>query len=161
MTAPVLIVDRSGWASGPWDNEPDREDWIHESGLPCMVLRHSRNGTWCGYVGVAPGHPWHEQDFMDIDAEVHGGPTYSAACWGDPPHGICHVPAEGGHDARWWIGFDCNHAWDLAPGYFARNPEFSPFDGEVYRTLSYVRSETNRLAAQAAERERELAKELP
>jgi hypothetical protein len=46
----------------------------------------------------------------------------------------------------WWFGFDCHHAWDLAPGMPANF--LIDFGDAVYRTLEYVTNETNCLASQ-------------
>jgi hypothetical protein len=57
------IVDKSTWARGPWDNEPDKMQWQdRETGLPCVILRN-RIGSWFGYVGVLPGHPLHGVEY--------------------------------------------------------------------------------------------------
>lgn len=54
------FIDRTGWPSGPWDDEPDRVEWRDEAtGLPCLALRNDMFGSWCGYVAVPPGHPVH------------------------------------------------------------------------------------------------------
>jgi hypothetical protein len=149
VTAPELhVVDRSGWASGPWDTEPDRIEW-REHGLACLVTR-SPLGHLCGYVAVPRGHPWHGVDFGSgrspeegvSKPEVHGGPTYGAACQGH----VCHVPEPGEPDDVWWVGFDCAHYGDVSPRMAVM---FSDRHG-TYRTIAYVRSETSTLAAQAS-----------
>jgi hypothetical protein len=34
-------VDRTGWPPGPWDDEPDRIEWIDEAtGQPCLMRRN-------------------------------------------------------------------------------------------------------------------------
>lgn len=50
---------RESWLPGPWHNEPwDVIRWIDPTtGLHCLLSR-SRAGSWCGYVGVGPDHPW-------------------------------------------------------------------------------------------------------
>lgn len=156
------IVDRTGWDAGPWDDEPDRIQWTDEAtGLPCLILRN-RHGAWCGYVGVALDHPWARAELgSDIPADIHGGVTYHAGCDGDPQAGICHIPEPGQPDHAFWIGFDCQHAYDYAPGSAAREREYMPkhlcttlgadrFGGRVeYRDERYVRAEVRKLAAQA------------
>lgn len=87
------------WGPGPWVDEPDFREGITR-GIP-WCLRRSPLGTWCGYVRVEPGHPWHGAALHKAGASVHGGVTWSAT---DPVA-----------DA-WWIGFDCGHANDLQPG---------------------------------------------
>lgn len=134
-------VDRSGWPAGPWDSEPDRVDF-HHAGFACLALRAGRQGNWCGYVGVPKDHPAYGGDYNDLDVQVHGGLTYGSACDGER---ICHVPAPGESDDLWWLGFDCLHFRDRAPGFsFHADP-----DAE-YRTLTYVRNEIESLADQLA-----------
>lgn len=140
----------------------------------------SRFGNWCGYAGVPPGHPWYQSDYNDVDVSVHGGLTYAEFCdeTGGP---ICHV-AKPGEPARvWWLGFDCGHAMDYAPGLAAitrkaleaskdsgarlllDSRRYEPYDHEsailagpfemrdVYRTATYVRAEVDGLAKQIIE----------
>jgi integrase len=110
-------VDKSGWGPGPWQDEPDKEQFADKAtGYACLVKRN-RFGALCGYVGVPQGHPWHGKGYDDVEADVHGGLTYAAPCQ-EGPEGetICHVPGPGEPEPLWWLGFDCNHAWDVAPG---------------------------------------------
>lgn len=148
-------VDRSGWPRGEWDDEPDRVEWRDAAGvpvLPCLIVR-GPSGALCGYVGVPPGHPWHGKDFDAVQAadgdspDVHGGLTYAAAC--QPRGNICHAPLPGESDEVWWLGFDCNHAFDVAPKN-SREPGLGHL-GEAYRPISYVRNVVARLAEQARE----------
>lgn len=135
---------RVGWPSGPWDAEPDKEQFVDgASGLPCLIVRNSF-GALCGYVGVDSSHTLHGQHYDFVDADVHGGLTFSGACRHDPDeHGICHVPAPGEPDDVWWFGFDCAHYGDLCPQISLVMP------GE-YRDWAYVKSECAKLAAQLA-----------
>lgn len=136
-------VDRSGWPAGPWDSEPDRVEWKDEAtGLPCLIVRNAYQGFLCGYVAVAPGHPWHGKSYEDVDADVHGGLTYADSCHGN----ICHVPAQGEPDNVHWFGFDCAHAWDLSPNDIARRHTL--YEDEFYRTVEYAKGQCARLAAQ-------------
>lgn len=157
-------IDKTAWPRGPWDDEPDKAQWVDEAtGLDCLLVRN-RLGALCGYVGVPPVHPWHGQDYgakvvepaddgdprggeIDSIIDVHGGLTYANACQEDEAEseGICHVPAPGRPADVWWFGFDCGHYRDFAPGYAIR------FDiGGTYRDLDYVRGEIASLAAQLA-----------
>jgi hypothetical protein len=142
-------VDKSGWGEGPWQNEPDRVDFVH-CGLACMGLRGPM-GNWCGYVGVPKEHPAYGKAYDDVDVNVHGGLTYAAPCRGH----ICHVPEPGMPDDVFWFGFDCGHFMDVSPAMEARLRELrAPLPHgpmEVYRDLSYVRSEIEGLAKQLAE----------
>lgn len=154
-------VDKADWGEGPWQTEPDRVDFVHE-GLACLALRNPRHGNWCGYAAVPLGHPLYGKDYGEPDVEVHGGLTYADRCSGP----ICHVPAAGEPDDVWWFGFDCAHAFDLAPGMEARERELCKITGrldimerrlkldralrDVYRDLPYVRHKIERLAEQLA-----------
>lgn len=57
-------VDKSNWGPGSWQEEPDKVQWRDEStGLPCLVVRNSSGGNWCGYVGVGLNHPLYEVEY--------------------------------------------------------------------------------------------------
>jgi hypothetical protein len=148
------VIDKSTWGEGPWQYEPDRVDFVH-AGYACLLVRHWRMGQWCGYVGVDDNHPYYGKPYQDVDdkLEVHGGLTYANRCNGY----ICHVPAAGMPADVWWFGFDAAHAGDLTPGLAAREralgmPELDDPEGgffrDVYRTIDYVRAQTELLAKQ-------------
>ena len=86
------------WGTGPWQDEDDRYEW-RRGDLVCLIIRNPA-GALCGYVGVPEGHPWHGQPYGDLDADVHGGLTYSGGCQGH----ICHEPKSGEGEV-WWLGF--------------------------------------------------------
>lgn len=143
-------IDRTGWPSGPWDDEPDRIEWIDEAtGQPCLMKRNGA-GAWCGYTAVNPGHPLHNVSYMDLwdrddlTLDVHGGITYTDFCGGD----ICHVPQPGEPDDVYWWGFDCAHAGDVCPGMVAKG--YPGYPGDVYRDAAYVREQVTNLARQLA-----------
>ena len=117
--------DKSGWGDGPWQAEPDKTVWVDEAtGLDCMIVRN-RAGALCGYVGVPEGHPFYGKGYDEVRADVHGGLTYANLCQPreDPAMGICHLSQGGRPDHVWWLGFDCNHAFDFAPRYEADNEQ--------------------------------------
>lgn len=147
------VVDKAEWERGPWDDEPDKVQWQDEAtGLPCLIVR-GPVGSWCGYVGVPEGHPWHGKGYDQCDdVDVHGGLTFASSCSEGPAEqSICHVPAPGEADNVWWLGFDCAHCMDMSPGMTAyravlprlRNPG-------TYRDSKYVTEEVRTLAAQVA-----------
>ena len=150
-------IDRDAlkWPSGEWDGEPDKVQWPDdETGMPCLAVRNPISGFWCGYVGVAPDHLLHGEDYDEVCAEVHGGLTFSGMCHPGETEGegICHVPGEGEPDHVWWFGFDCAHAWDYSPMDLQRANKISyPFTispEKKYRTLEYVKQECRNLARQ-------------
>lgn len=139
----IFHPDRTGWPPGPWDQEPDRVDFIHV-GFSCFVQRNSF-GAWCGYVGVPEGHPAYERDYDSVVADVHGGLTYGDRCQGH----LCHTPEPGMPADVWWLGFDTGHSWDVVPGMLRYGPAFTEHGS--YKDLAYVSRETERLAEQLAE----------
>lgn len=143
-------IDRSKWPCGEWDAEPDRVEFEY-AGFTCLLARGPA-GAWCGYVAVLPGHPWHGKEYSDIDAEAHGGLTYSDKC--QVGGLICHVTKPGEPDDVWWVGFDCIHSGDVAPRHLATNiaMDWPIIDGrfpETYKPMSYVIGWVRRLAEQA------------
>lgn len=150
------VDDKPEWGNGPWISEPDKVQYV-EQGFPALIVRN-HHGSLCGYVGVPKTHPAFEKDYNDVDdeiAEVHGGLTYSRFCQEDDSEeeGICHVVEPGEDDHIWWLGFDCGHAWDLAPAMSHRmrqlHPEYREIEFEQsYRDIDFVRREIAVLAEQ-------------
>lgn len=170
-------IDKSAWGDGEWQREPDKRQWIDDAtGLDCLAVRHSQSGHWCGYVGIAEGHPFFEvgydecrvqceqnrgDGYCDWDNDhtanrvvrVHGGLTYADFCReGAEETGVCHVPFDGRPARIWWLGFDCAHLDDLSPWSAARDRVrgFAPIGNDVYRTLDYVQLQCASLAQQLA-----------
>lgn len=145
-------LERSGWAAGVWDREPDRAEWRYR-GYVCLMMRAPSTGAWCGYVGVPPGHPWHALPYDDPDVRVHGGLTYSGYC--NPV--TCGTTLPGEHPHPWFFGFDCAHFQDRMPAMEATTrdlglplrPDHDVFN--TYRDEGYVVAQVERLAEQAAE----------
>jgi hypothetical protein len=140
--------------NGPWEGEPDHQEWRYD-GVPCVVNRND-HGSWCGYVAIPPGHPLYEKD-VDVDdvVEAHGGITYSEhGCMGE----ICHTPRPGESDYPRWVGFDCAHCMDFVPTMALLRSQLGYEETamsmlgrfEVYRTIDYVKAETENLAQQIA-----------
>lgn len=150
--ATYSLIDKTGWVDGPWIYEPDKVQWLDEiTGLPCLIVRN-HHGALCGYVGVSAGHKYFGKKYDDVDGDVHGGLTFSGSC--QPNGRICHVVDDG--EDVWWLGFDCAHAFDLAPRYESmfeakfREAGLDRTWEDVYRDLSYVKGECRKLAAQLA-----------
>ena len=150
---------------GPWNDEPDKVQWIDPvTDLDCLIVRNPM-GALCGYVGVPPGHPWHGVGWPRIedDVTVHGGLTFSASCYesAEEGHGICHVPERGRPADVWWLGFDCAHGGiDLIPLMrryeqddppYPRLPRLSSWPEPEYRDVAYVTRQCESLAAQVFE----------
>jgi hypothetical protein len=139
-------IQKSSWPPGPWRDEPDREEW-RANGFPCLIVR-GPSGALCGYVGVPPGHPWHGKDWGDLDGvHVHGGLTYSDRCQENGE--ICHVAKPGEPEDVWWLGFDCAHSGDQCPAMLVSPVGFYQ-SGEIYKSITYVRTEVESLSEQAS-----------
>lgn len=142
--------------AGPWDDEPDKVQWIDgDTDLDCLAVRNHM-GAWCGYVGVPRTHPYYRTPFDHVPVSVHGGLTFSNTCDEDAPegHGICHIPLPGRSDDVWWLGFDCGHFTDVQPALAAMFGRFTSLADTRfeprYRTLEYVQRECADLAKQLA-----------
>ena len=109
------------------------------------LVRHNQMGCRCGYVKIPFGHPWHKQDYDEIEAEIHGGLTYSN--FEQTSRRIATTP--------WWVGFDCCHGIDACdPDLPNELPEFVMKLRNrhgVIRTQEYVEAECRRLCEQARE----------
>jgi hypothetical protein len=106
-----------------------------------FVVTHNRMGYRCGYVRVPKGHPWHGKEFHEIDAEVHGGLTFSE------PDKPCN---KGGADDAHWLGFDCAHSWDAQDPALPSEHHMPSFGPASVRTQEYVEAECRSLCEQAA-----------
>lgn len=143
---------------GPWDDEPDKVQWVDgATGLDCLAVRNQL-GNWCGYVGVPDDHPLHGKGYGGVDVSVHGGLTFADGCDDEAPegHGICHIPLPGRPDNVWWLGFDCGHFNDLTPALIGAYGGLEALSGDswlkpVYRDLEFVQRECESLAEQLAE----------
>ncbi len=144
-------IDKKDWGDGPWQDEPDKIQWEDEATkLPCLIRRNNRAGNLCGYVGVPEGHLWFGKKYGAIDADVHGGLTFADECQEeDKEHGICHVEEDG--IKRYWLGFDCGHSGDFAPGMRSLNFPGFPGFSVTYKTVEYVKQECADLARQVKE----------
>jgi hypothetical protein len=123
------------------------------SGFFARSIGIPNTGSSVAYVGVPPKHPWHGAEYTSIDAEVHGGLTFS----GEGQNFRYLLDSDKGAVA-WWVGFDCAHAFDLVPSFEALARSLlgrtKPHPSDHYRDLAYVRSETCGLAEQALARQR-------
>lgn len=156
-TKTYTTLERKDWGSGPWDSEPDKVQWPDAAtGLPCLAVRNPFMGHWCGYVGVAEGHPLFGKDYGATgELRAHGGVNFANECQPGEREadGICHVPAPDEPAQVWWFGFDCAHSDDLSPGTHAALASLGSqhlLKWQKYRPLSYVQAECARLAAQLA-----------
>jgi hypothetical protein len=139
---------------GPWDDEPDKAQWVDgTTDLDCLIVRNHM-GALCGYVGLPPDHPLHGKGYDDVpDVDVHGGLTFADSCQegAEDGPGVCHVPEPGRPAKVWWLGFDCAHGFDIIPKMreFYAGASFS-YDHAAYKTFAHVQAEVTSLARQLA-----------
>jgi hypothetical protein len=123
----------------PWENEPDRAEWVHDNGYKCRIRRNHITGTLCGYVGVSCKNKFYgvhyDNSALNFLNEVHGGLSY----------------AEKGDDGWWWFGFDTAHAEDFCPKIVEHLIEVGAkdllfYDCMNYRTWEFVDREVEFMA---------------
>lgn len=135
------FIDKSTWADGPWQREPDKLQWIDQkTGFPCLVVRNS-SGALGGYVGVSEKNPFFQKN--SIFVWIHGGLSYKDFSQKDNEQGICYISESQQSQSIWWFGFTCDRPGDIRP---AKND----FYGE-YRDIAFVIQEVESLAQQIQE----------
>jgi hypothetical protein len=164
MTRAYHWFQKSTWPDGPWQDEPDKIEWVDPAtGYDCLIERN-HYGPLCGYVAVPPQHPYHGAHYSEINVHVHGGLSYSPLGHGrelsgtavhvdhdrDLPNSAFGLPFRerlppGQH--VWWLGFDCAHGYDVIPAW----PDWQIDPAATYKTVVYVRREVTRLAKQLHE----------
>ncbi|HEY9803243.1 MAG TPA: hypothetical protein V6D25_23065 [Leptolyngbyaceae cyanobacterium] len=138
-------IDKSTWADGEWQQEPDRIEWVY-LGFPCLIIRQDA-GWLCGYVGIPPTHPYYGKDVLDDELKfipVYGKITFSKASHhSDNQSAVCHqlLPTDGNY---WWLGFDCSHSEDVIPIMV----NFFNFGDSTYKNMEYVKNQVESLAQQ-------------
>lgn len=129
--------------------EPDMGMWVTQ-GVQCVVLRHPFLGMWCAYVQVSDT----EQDDGPLLERLweasHGGLTFGPDNFPSPSLAeLRHFCAKEvrqvfSQPGSLWVGFDCGHAHDRAPGaeyYFQQiaGRERYRLPEAEYCTLEHVR----------------------
>lgn len=139
-------IDKSAWADGEWQHEPDRMEWVY-LGFPCLIVRQDE--SWlCGYVGIPPTHPYYGKDIEDNELkfmQVHGKITLSEASQqSNDPRAVCHqlLPTT---DDYWWLGFDCSHSEDVFPIILT---VYTFQNTASYKNLEFVKNQVEYLAQQ-------------
>lgn len=123
---------------------------FNHCGFECRTRQNERLGTWCGYVGVAEGHPLYGKDYSEeLDclkefATEYKGQTPSIDCTLDVHGGVTYADKTLWNDGAelWWIGFDCAHGGDVIPGIKLS------FPGDTFKDEKYVIAECKKLAEQ-------------
>lgn len=157
----------------PWEHEPDSEEFEH-AGLLCAI-RRGPAGTLNGYVAIPPSHPLHGKGYDCMVKPLPGAledrpPTsygaidlFCAAALSDDISESCRLSLAIAVHGRltfargptnwlpalpdaWWFGFDTAHAGDVCPKYSSRYG--AHIEGDVYRTIEYVREQVRGLAEQ-------------
>lgn len=109
--------------------EQEGDSWDGKyHGLDIKIRRHPTLLHLCGYVQVPERNSLFGKGYWDADLDVHGGLTYAGGL---------------GEDDRWFLGFDCAHAYDISPGL----GELLSYESD-YRDMEYVKKECKKLAEQ-------------
>jgi hypothetical protein len=114
----------------------------------CVVADNGM-AFYLGYVSVPEGHPWHGQDWGHIDADAHGGITYS----GERDENWPPFESDDGVPGGYFVGFDCGHfcCTPLPGSYMSKHWISGSTDFGMHPpwTIETVVDEVNRLAVQA------------
>lgn len=104
-------------------------------GYKCLIKRTMDSGHLCGYVGLDENSRFYEKNYEEVYEKIkcHGGITF-ADFWDNL------------QDQKYYLGFDCAHAFDLRPFVYTRYPQiFKPDDitalQETYKDMEYVEKE--------------------
>jgi hypothetical protein len=149
----------AAWGCGEWVEEPDYLEFTYREYIGIVNRIYYKHecgilelGHLCGYVQIPAGHPWHGKDYDEIEADCHGGLTYS----GEKKEGL------------FFVGFDCAHSRDICPGTevimainrrelqgkfpeLMRKIQRSGFTSSSYKNMEYVKQEVMKLIDQAIE----------
>lgn len=133
------------------EKEGDRKQFQYR-GYDCLIRRvREAGGHLCGYVVIPEGHKLFKVSYDDLEDKyeihVHGGLTFSN-------YGFSDYKDTPFNKSKWYVGFDCHHAYDLAPLQYLRFPQFTqpPYsttlESEEYRDMEYVTQECKDLVDQ-------------
>lgn len=156
-------IRKSQWGKGPWQNEPDRLQWVDKAtGLTCLALR-GPVGSFCGYVGVPETHPAYEITYDGTPVTEHeewrkqsrkyireNSPNFEKLDFPKMPdvipgigEAIEKITVHGGLTysgfwpdkvpGLWFFGFDCAHSGDLCPGMVATLKRINIDEGTTRR----------------------------
>lgn len=142
---PPTTVDRTGWAAGPWDDEPDRLSWKTRSGYHAMVARMPATGTLSGYVGVPEGDPHYGRDHTSLGMEI--GMAEFRLTTG----GVTIQEMQPPRPKHWWFGFHTAHGNQYAPACSRQRdgiPARTMSPNETYWDIGMVISTCEHLAAE-------------
>jgi len=140
--------NKKNFPPGEWQREPDLSAWEHAD-QSCLAIRDMSLGIWKGFVGVAPGHPFHSkpmdeiikrEEVMEAFFSIHGG--------------ICSagklLPRYKGYASNfWWLGIETSQGEDLMPllKLDTENPDMAKMvSHQTYKNFMFIRKETNKLA---------------
>lgn len=100
----------------------------------CVIMRHSKYLTYCGYVGIEKNHKFYIPKRMythliDDKCDVHGGITYKQY-----PNTFCYPFFR---DDLFYVGFDCNHSGDICLRDLVEYPERRNHYKEVFHDYTF------------------------
>jgi len=130
-----------GRRPGPWTGEADKIAWTDPAtGMPC-IIRRSGYGHLCGYVAVEADHPLYgfREDALPegLGLTVHGRVSYAWPCERNHPvaTSVWRQPPSPDAGPAWWLGFECNHSFDIVPGQPSPRDSTAPLSGLAIREV--------------------------
>lgn len=144
--------------------EGNKKEFVYK-GYKCLIFRNPDMQFLCGYVELPKGHRYYKKLYDNIPIKVHGGLTFS----GDG----MRYPDFIQQKDKWYIGFDCAHAWDLLPTYHRDEltntmlksmtgilEGYSDERGNTYKDMEFCTKECKKIVNQLIkiEKEKELEK---
>ncbi len=107
----------------------------------------------CGYVRIPKGHPWHGITDQLLQFGKWGDNGYIVKPAGIDVHGGLTFSDTDTSDSSWWVGFDCNHSFDMPdpelPGFQPSMLQFHSNNPKDICSQEYVESECQSLCKQA------------
>lgn len=141
------LIDKSTWPKGPWNEEPDLVN-LRIREYYCQIIR-TDFGVLNGYVALWKGHKEYGKGYNSIDIDVHGGLSFSEQANSPELGDIYCDPLDEFHEGpHWYIGFDCIHWMDDAPGMIS-STKLTP--NSTYKNITFVKSELESLVQQLEE----------
>lgn len=142
----IEFYNKKYFPIGPWLSEPDLCRWTYY-GFTCLAIRDMSLGMWRGFVGLTSEHPAYNKEFKELlnhnwllNLSVHGG----IALIGKLPDKYKEY-----NEDLWWFGFESTQGEDFLPLLKYDEETLAEIQSQqTYKTLNYIRKETNWLAKQ-------------
>lgn len=113
-----------------WERESNYKEFEYK-GYSCAIRRNMSMGFLCGYFAI-PDFVEGEESYLLEDLSPHGGISFA-----EYPDGH-YLPKQNSFGQKlYWVGFDCGHYCDFAPGL----AKVFQINDAIYRNMAYVEQE--------------------